>query len=269
MTTGRRVAVIGDVGGYVSHLEHALGSLGVTSSTWPDDLEVIQLGDLFGGRDDIAVAELVGPHLAAGRWTQLVGNWELEAVGGPQVFNAKGRTADPDALQTFARWADNGAVRWATTVTSAKGAVGVVTHAGISHGFWSRDLAGCRDPVQVVERINSMPLDQVARPGEMCGRPTERAPGPVWASCAELWASWTVSPFAQIHGHTSSWNAWKNQWNTRTPPEALDRARHDRGHVTFRPSSTSPPIVGIDPGLWDRSRPGALRPLVFASPPHP
>lgn len=63
-----RVAVIGDVGGYVAHLRHALGQLGVTGSVWPDDLHVIQVGDLFGGRSDVEVAELVAPHLRAGRW---------------------------------------------------------------------------------------------------------------------------------------------------------------------------------------------------------
>ena len=54
-----RVAVIGGVGGYVAHLRHALAQLGVTDSVWPDDLHVIQVGDLFGGRADVEVAELV------------------------------------------------------------------------------------------------------------------------------------------------------------------------------------------------------------------
>jgi hypothetical protein len=62
-----RVAVIGDVGGYVAHLRNALGQLGVTDATWPDDLRVVQVGDLFGGRADVEVARLVAPHLHAGR----------------------------------------------------------------------------------------------------------------------------------------------------------------------------------------------------------
>ena len=91
-----RVAVIGDVGGYVRHLRHALEQLGVTDSVWPDDLHVIQVGDLFGGRADVEVAELVGPHPRAGRWTQLIGNRELEAVGGVAIGRA-GRTVHPEA----------------------------------------------------------------------------------------------------------------------------------------------------------------------------
>ena len=50
-------------------------------------------------------------------------------------------------------------------------------------------------------------------------------------------------------------------------PENLRcRARADRGHVIFTPSPGSPPIIGVDPGLWDHSVAGALRPLVLRSP---
>lgn len=184
-----RVAVIGDVGGFVEHLRAAIASLGVTSSTWPDDLVVVQVGDLFGGRNDVAVAELVEPHLEAGRWVQILGNWELEAVGGSQVTNAKGRTADLDALRMFRSWHRAGMIRRAAAVTSSTGVVGVITHAGVSHGFWSADLDCDPDGRRVVERINAMPLSQVARPGEMFGAVDERAPGPIWSSWAESW-SW-------------------------------------------------------------------------------
>lgn len=255
------MAVIGDVGGYVEHLRHALASLGVTDTVWPVGLEVIQLGDLFGGRDDMAVAELVGPHIYAGRWTQLVGNWELEAVGGPTVTNAQGRAADTGALQAFARWHASGAVRWAITVEGSSGTKGLVTHAGVGYGFWSSDLHGERDVTTVASRLNSMPIDQVARPGSMFGRPDERAPGPVWASTPELWTDWQVCPFPQIHGHTCAHSA--RGWNTWVPAKLREKATFDRHHVTFKPSTKSSPIIGIDPGLWDTSRLGALRPLVF------
>jgi len=98
-----RVAVIGDVGDYVAHLRHALGQLDVTDSVWPDDLHVVQVGDLFGGRSDVEVAEVVGPHLRAGRWTQLIGNWELEAVGGVAIGRAD-RAVQPGAIAEFRRW---------------------------------------------------------------------------------------------------------------------------------------------------------------------
>lgn len=259
-----RVAVIGDVGGYVGQLRHALGQLGVTESSWPDDLHVIQLGDLFGGRADAEVARLVDPHLRAGRWTQLIGNWELEAVGGVAIGRA-GRTVHPDAVAAFRCWHRAGLVRSAAAVTSASGVVGVVTHAGISRGFWKNDLYSEHDPRLVVERLNAMRFDDVARPGSMFGKPDEPAPGPIWSSQAETWRDWVECPFPQVHGHTTAWSSTLG-WSDHLPEEMRARARVDRGHVVFTPSAGSPPIVGIDPGLWDRSVAGSLRPLVFQTP---
>lgn len=256
-----RVAVIGDVGGYVGQLHHALGQLGVTDSVWPEDLHVIQVGDLFGGRDDLAVAELVAPHLRAGRWTQLIGNWELEAVGGV-AGGRSGRTVQLDAIVEFRGWHRDGLTRRAATVTSSSGAVGVVTHAGISRGFWKIDLRSEPDAQTVVERLNTMRFDDVARPGSMLGRPDEPAPGPIWSSSAETWRDWVECPFPQVHGHTTAWSPTLG-WSDHVPEGLRERARVDRGHVVFTPSPGSPPIVGIDPGLWDRSLVGALRPLVF------
>ena len=88
-----RSAVIGDVGGHVAHLRHALGQLGVTDTTWPNDLHVIQVGDLFGGRAHAEVVQLVGPHLRARRWTQLIGNSE------PSAESRSGAPAGPSTLK--------------------------------------------------------------------------------------------------------------------------------------------------------------------------
>lgn len=259
----RRIAVIGDVGGYVDHLRHALTSLGVTNNAWPTDLRVIQVGDLFGGRADLAVARLVAPQIATGRWTQLVGNWELHAVGGPVVGRA-GRQAHPAALAEFAAWHRDGLVQRAETVTSSNGVTGVVTHAGIGHAFWVCDLGGEPDPFRVVGMLNSMPIEQVARPGTMFGHDHELAPGPIWASEVEAWGGWTSCPWPQIHGHTTAWRPSLG-WSQFLPVSLRKRCDVDRGHATFRPSTDSQPIIGIDPALWDRSKPGSLRPLVFAT----
>jgi len=258
-----RVAVIGDVGGFVEHLHAAIATLGVTDSVWPDDLIVVQVGDLFGGRDDVAVAELVAPHPESGRWVQLVGNWELEAVSASQVTNAKGRTADLDALHIFREWHRSGLVRRAAAVTSSAGVVGVITHAGISHGFWSADLDADPDGRRVAHRLNTMPLSQVARPGEMFGAVNETAPGPIWSSWAESWSWWETPPFAQVHGHSSPWNSHRRQWWDATPDELKQHATARDGHVTFNANPGMLPFVSIDPGLWDRSALGSLRPLVF------
>ncbi len=258
-----RTAVIGDVGGYVAHLRNALGRLGVTDAAWPYDLHVVQVGDLFGGRADVEVAQLVAPHLRAGRWTQLIGNWELEAVGGVAIGRA-GRTVHPEVVTEFRRWHRDGLVRRAAAVTSSSGVVGVVTHAGISRGFWKNDLRSEPDACRVVEMIETMRFDNVARPGSMFGRPDEPAPGPIWSNEAETWREWVECPFPQVHGHTTAWRSTLG-WSDFLPEELRQRCRIDRGHAIFTPSPGSPPIVGIDPSLWDRSPADALRPLVFGT----
>jgi hypothetical protein len=262
LTADTRVAVIGDVGGYVNHLQHALAALGVRDGLWPEGLHIIQLGDLFGGRADIEVAQLVRPHVIAGRWTQLIGNWELEAVGGI-VIHRNGHSPHPDAIAEFRGWHRLGLVYRAATVTASSGTTGIVTHAGISHRFWIKDLNRECDPHEVAARLNQMPLDQVARPGSMLGRPNEPAPGTIWSSETETWGQWSLCPWPQIHGHTTAWRPGLG-WSHFMPSELRDRCSIDRGHVTFTPSPASPSIISIDPGLWARSTLGRLRPLVFA-----
>ena len=129
--------MIGDVGGFADQLAGCLRQLGVCDGSWPADLHVIQVGDLVGGRDDVAVVDLVEPHLVAGRWTQLVGNWELGAVGAFEIGRA-GRCADPAALDRFAGWFDAGLVRYAAGIRAA------FRHLGGGHPRRCHQLAGGR-----------------------------------------------------------------------------------------------------------------------------
>jgi hypothetical protein len=209
------------------------------------------------------VIELVEPHITSGRWLQLLGNWELEAAGGPQVINPKGRTADRDALRTFSDWYRAGLVHRSVGITTAKDATGVVTHAGISHGFWTQDLGSEPDPRRVVQAIEAMPMKQVARPGEMFGGTNETAPGPIWSSWAETWSWWQHPPFAQVHGHTTPWNSHRQRFWDHVPTEVNEHTTVRDGHVVFRAAPDAHPFITVDCGLWDRSRPGALQPLVF------
>ena len=61
-----RIAVIGDVGGHLVQLEAALASLGASrvDHRLPDDLTVVQVGDLIDrGPDSAGVLDLVGRYL--------------------------------------------------------------------------------------------------------------------------------------------------------------------------------------------------------------
>lgn len=257
------VAVIGDVGGRLDHLQHALHALGVEGEEWPHELHVVQLGDLFGGRDDVEIASLVEPFIEDGHWTQLVGNWELEAVGGKRIVNSAGLTAAPEALAMFRRWHEAGSVNVAAAVASSTGTTAVVTHAGITAGFWSTYLEASRDAQQVVTTLNQLDVSAFAAEGEMTGE-TLGPPGPLWATTNELWSSWMdlPVPFPQIHGHSSAHNG--NDWNIWVDDGLVTYARREDRHVHFTPPvEGSAAIIGIDPGLWDGSPAGSLQPLVL------
>src|ERR1700755_2285929 len=78
-----RVAVIGDVGGHLLELEAALASLGATGGDHrlPDDLTVVQVGDLIDrGPDSAGVLDLVDRYLdnQPAQWVQLIGNHEAQ-----------------------------------------------------------------------------------------------------------------------------------------------------------------------------------------------
>ena len=256
-----RVAVIGDVGGFADQLAGCLRQLGVRTESWPADLHVVQLGDLFGGRDDVEVADLVEPHLVAGRWTQLVGNWELGAVA-PFEIGSRGRTADPAALDRFATWVGEGLVHYAAGVRSRAGTWAVVTHAGVTSWWWDVNAPDAETGPELVGRINR--IDEIALHlgGEMCPMGIAddfdpAPPSPLWASCEELWASWMQRriPVAQVHGHSGAYS-WRDR---RWWPSAAEYAAHasaDERHrrVRFDPPGGDHPLWNIDPTLYTNAR---------------
>ena len=91
------VAIIGDVGGHAGQLAQCLAHLGVTPAVWPEGLTVVQVGDLLGGVDDRRVVAMVEPHIVAGRWVQLLGNWDSRALGGCWFMSPKRGEPDADA----------------------------------------------------------------------------------------------------------------------------------------------------------------------------
>lgn len=271
------VAIIGDVGGHARQLIRCLQALGVTSPDhFPDDLTVVQVGDLLGGVDDVTCVEIVNKFLPTGRWVQLLGNWDSRVVGGCPFMSPTRGEPDPDAEDLFALWHHTGNAHHAVGVTIAAGRTAVVTHAGVTQPFWRRWLDSTLDPIGAVERINDLPLAVVHQPGRMLGDaeppvdvdlgydampdddtvnvrwPAEPV-GPIWADTTELWSSWLdqASPWPQIHGHTSAW--YRNAWSRHAPPDAVpyatrdQRLRHTR-YTTGRGSG--PPLIGIDCSVW-------------------
>lgn len=254
----RRVAVVGDVGGHLDALTAQLRELGadVEVGTLPPGLEVVQVGDLVHrGPDSEGVVALVDRFVhRTRRWHQLIGNHEQQYLRKP-VFHWPSRI-DGHAIDQLRSWWKHGWMRPAAAIRAASGEEFVVSHGGVTAGFW-RELGAPASGQTTAAAINALVHEDPARlfrAGQMLGLPVDRAAGPVWASAAsELIPSWwgIALPFSQIHGHTTVID-----WDTGRPSGSLElmsaieidpAARHEEFHLR------GGRIVGIDPGHGQRA----------------
>ena len=165
-------------------------------------------------------------------------------------------------------WVASGAMVVAVGVVSHRGGSALVTHAGLTRSMWSRSCGGLMDAVQCAALVNSFGVvagSPVIRPGEMGGS-SFGEPGPLWASSREVWSSWRgkgAMPFHQVHGHTSGFMWGKQAWYDGYDSALVESVtvKPDCRHVWFEEGDKR--IVGIDPGLWPRSKPGDLHPLIL------
>ncbi|WP_375429721.1 metallophosphoesterase [uncultured Friedmanniella sp.] len=261
MTSPRRVAVIGDVAGHLEELVGELRRLGADpeTGTLPADLVVIQVGDLVHrGPESAAVVALVDRYLTdvPDQWLQLVGNHEAQYLREP-VFTWPEQLPE-EAADTLRRWWDSGQLRVAAAVVTPEERY-LITHAGLTAGFWRSVLGAPGDVRQAVAALNALPSgrgDAVFRAGELLGRRRDSAAGPLWAvASSELVPSWQDSllPFSQVHGHTSVFD-WSHRRFAPGPPvtAALTNLDEEAKHavVTLRGGR----IIGIDPGHEERPR---------------
>ena len=106
----------------------------------PDDLTVVQVGDLVHrGPDSAGVVALADHYLSAQprQWVQLVGNHEAQYLGEP-LFDwperlDPGRRPHPPAVVV------DGAMRVAAAFEGTNEYL-LVTHAGLTSGFWRETL---------------------------------------------------------------------------------------------------------------------------------
>jgi hypothetical protein len=252
-----RVAVIGDVAGHLDELTTELVRLGADPTTLvlPADLTVIQVGDLIHrGPDSDGVIALVDRYLTeqSDCWVQLVGNHEAQYLRAP-VFEWPEAISD-DSAGTLMDWWTSHRMRCAVAISSDDESF-VVTHAGVTEGFWEQALDLLPTAEQVAGAINSFighHDDVVFHAGEMLGggRPNFTA-GPVWASAAqELVPSWLDGghplPFSQVHGHSMVVDWRRNKLNSSRAVAKVMTLDTAAAHET----ATLPGgrIVGVDPG---------------------
>ncbi|WP_369135270.1 metallophosphoesterase [Modestobacter sp. I12A-02662] len=252
-----RVAVIGDVGGHIEELRAELFRLGCDPDAleMPSDLQVIQVGDLIHrGSHSEAVVELVDKFLRKypHNWVQLLGNHEAQYVSDP-VFTWH-QTISGAAAELVRSWWTFGLMRAAASIRTGDEEF-VVTHAGITEGFWRRILHSPRSAELAGVRLNELigtGDGSLFRTGHMLGvgKVSLRA-GPLWASAAfELIPSWANAgakmPFSQIHGHSSVID-----WSTRQLADGFMYSSamsfdFSAAHETARIGATR--LIGIDPG---------------------
>lgn len=258
---GRRVAVIGDVAGHLDELVSELGRLGAdpVSGRLPADLVVIQVGDLVHrGPDSAGVVALVDRYLTEQpeQWLQLVGNHEAQYLREP-AFEWPEQLPD-EAAETLRRWWEDGRLRVAAAlVTRAESFL--ITHAGLTAGFWRAVLDAPPDARQAALALNALPRgrrDVVFRAGELLGRRRDQGAGPLWAvASTELVPSWQHStmPFSQVHGHTSVYDWAKRRFAdgpASTP--AVTQVDEDAKHAVV--SLRGGRIIGVDPGHGEEPR---------------
>ncbi len=269
-----RVAVIGDVGGQRDALADQLLALGAEPDTLrlPDDLTVVQVGDLMHrGPDSSGVIALVDRAMTEQpcRWVQLTGNHEALYLGLPQ-FHWPERLSAADR-ETINRWWATQRLRIAAAIEVDGGeAQYLVTHAGLTQGFWRHFLgmpgSGAGAARALNRLIGSLHEKWLFRPGVMVTTSIDLSAGPMWASAPdELIPSWRETalqmPFHQVHGHSGlvDWATGRHLGlPDRVGPFAEDPVlRHTTVMIGDRR------IVGIDPGHGRRRAP-TWGPLVLA-----
>ena len=252
----RRVAVIGDLAGHLEELRGELLRLGVDRHTLrlPEDLAVIQVGDLVHrGPDSEGVVALVDRFLREQpeQWVQLAGNHEAHYLREP-VFDWP-ETVTDETIETLRSWWSDGRMRIAAVVCADEDFL--VTHAGMTEGFWRQALDSPSLASHAAAAINSFigtHDDVLFYAGEMLGGgdPNPSA-GPVWAATAsELVPSWLGAdqqlPFSQVHGHSMivDWHGRR----IRGGGELTNRLTIDQDAAHETVSLPGGRIIGIDPG---------------------
>jgi len=246
--------IIGDIGGHVDELYAELVRAGADPNTLllPENVSVIQVGDLIDrGPESLACVELARDawRVNSGRYIQLAGNHELNYLAENFVFV---QNTPATAVEAVISLAEEGAFY----VAAGIGNDWLVTHAGVTRGFWK--ALGGPDVERSVVALNSAWGTKgvhaaLVKPGSMLtGKKGDFSAGPFWAEAGhELYASWLghPMPFSQAHGHNSAYWWDRGIWSAGDGVAALCVKDEVTRRVEFRSGVGEEVIVGLDPGL--------------------
>ena len=217
-----RIAVFGDLSGHLAPLISELAALGVrfdrsgvprAITHWPDDLAVVQVGDLVhkGPDSEVIVAVVHDLLIPSGRWIQLVGNHESQYLPpGRHFWSPK---IDPTLAGALVNLWDRGDMVAAAAIETHDGRDMLATHAGLtvqSHDLLTRELGQAPSAAQVVAALRDPRRQRlVFAAGTMLGMRDD--PGVIWAEArSELHVPWVqrafynqAPSFDQVHGHSA------------------------------------------------------------------
>lgn len=225
------VLIIGDVGGCARQLAAAVDP--VIGNV---DTVVIQVGDLIDrGPDTTGVLAIVRDRIAGTpRWIQLVGNHELQYLGGGRFWQDPVAAADADLLRSW--WLCE-RVQIAAAVRTADGDDLLVTHAGLTFDAWRR-LGEPVTAATAAELLNT-------RPDELIWAHD----GPLWAESPQVYESWLVAPvaapFGQVHGHSSIVDFQRRSWMCGSRIRHRSTVDWVARHTVTRISGRR--FIGVDP----------------------
>lgn len=180
---------------------------------------------------------------------------------------------DEDDVGTVHGWWHAGSMGVAAAVTAADGDW-LITHAGLTEGFWRHLLGLPADATAAAAALNGLihglRHSSLFRPGVMLTGDIDPSAGPLWASAPdELLPSWAASsapaPFHQVHGHSSTIHfATGRLYHSSLVdgPGIVTVTDPVRRHVTTEINGRR--IVGIDPGHGRRPAP-SWAPLVLSA----
>lgn len=241
-----RVVVIGDVGGHPGELRRALACVGAVDDALPEDVTVVQVGDLVDrGPDSAGVLALVARIVdrQPDRWVQLAGNHESQYLPGGFRFWSEA-LSDKDS-RLLAEWWVRGTMAVAAAVRTADGDDFLVTHAGLTVACWD-ELGQPATAAAAARLLNARP--PLVWRGNDVGM--NRAAGPLWAEAGwELCEPWLdhrgLVPFGQVHGHSSLVRYADRTW--RCPGRVRQRATVDWQARQVRVRVGGRLFIGVDP----------------------
>ena len=221
-----RILVAGDLAGHQAGLESLMSFAGISADDYaiPDGTKIIQTGNLVHpGPHSEYVLDTVAKIMEANpkSWVQLLGNYEANYLANPRFVSDPLPSKYDDLLN---EWWESHKMRASAAVQTKSGSEYLVTHAGVTFGFWESVLARPKTAADASARLQALESTSVPWLWMTGSTPAgQELPiiGPLWANAPlEVYDAWYLAerdhaeqaPFNQIHGHSGPYQWATERW---------------------------------------------------------